>query len=242
MKSQNAELRLSLDPNCVHSIHVQRANFIDRIICTVRDRWTLIYPITIGLLLLSIGERIDAQNEDKTSFTAIIIITAILCTSLNLVIECCVGLVILHIMAIGVCCSVIFFGSVAHNIAVRFLARAVTFSTTWSDWILGGLVNQLPIVTAGILLSMIPATCGALAMLLSIFLHFLRLTQMYEDYLEELLLATMRHFNLLKKQNRNESNELTKQNILNQVLLFLFWCFAALPAVPSALVWAKDFR
>lgn len=119
MRSQNAELRFSLDPSCTHNIYVQRANFIDRIACTVRDRWTLIYPITIGLLLLSIGERIDAQNEDKLSLTAILIITTTLCISLNLVIECCVGLVILHIISIGVCCSVIFFGSVAHNIAVR---------------------------------------------------------------------------------------------------------------------------
>lgn len=119
MRSQNAEIRLSLDPTCTHNIYVQRANFIERIVCIVRDRWTLIYPITVGLLLLSIGERIDAQNEDKTSFTTIIIITTILCICLNLVIECCVGLVILHVMSIGICCSVIFFGTVAHNIAVR---------------------------------------------------------------------------------------------------------------------------
>ena len=126
----------------------------------------------------------------------------------------------------------------------RFLARAITFSTTWSDWLLGGLVNQLPIVTTGILLSIIPATCGALAMLLSIFLHFLRLTRMYEDYLEELLLASMRHFNLLKKKEvaNEQSSESIRQNILNQVLIFLFWCFTALPAIPTALVWAKNFR
>lgn len=124
------------------------------------------------------------------------------------------------------------------------MARAITFSATWSDWLLGGIVNQLPIVAAGILLSMIPATCGALAMLLSLFLHFLRLTSMYEDYLEELLLASMRHFNLLRKKDKNdgESSDSIRQNILNQVMLFLFWCFAALPAIPSALVWAKNFR
>ncbi|XP_014204111.1 GPI inositol-deacylase [Copidosoma floridanum] len=243
MKTKSAEMRITLDPNCLYKIRVQRAGLIDRISCMVRDRWTLIYPIIIGFLLLTIGQRIDCNNERKTSTSVIIIVTMILCISLNLVLECFVGIAILHILAIGVCCLVVFFGSIAHKIAVRFLARAVTFSTTWSDWVLGGLVNQLPIVTAGILLSMITATCGALAMLLSIFLHFLRLTQMYEDYLEELLLATMRHFNLLKKKKngKSESGDSIRQNIFNQILLFLFWCFTALPAVPSALVWAKNF-
>ncbi|XP_058808339.1 GPI inositol-deacylase [Phymastichus coffea] len=242
MKSQSAELRLTLDPACTYSINVKRGDFIERMACLVRDRWSSIYPITVGLLLLSIGQRIEAQEEDRTSTTAIVIITGILCVSLNLVIECCVGVAILHFMAIGICCSVVFFGSVAHNIAVRFLARAVTFSTTWSDWVLGGLVNQLPIVAAGFLLSMIPATCGALATLLSVFIHFLRLTSMYEDYLEELLLASMRHFNLLRRKDRgSDDSESIRANILNQILLFLFSCFVAIPAIPTALVWAKNF-
>lgn len=116
---QSAELKLSLDPACSYNIHVQRANLIERIACMVRDRWTFIYPITIGLLLLSIGQRIDFHNEDKTSITAITIITIILTASLNLILECCVGIAILHILAIAVCCTVVFFGSVAHNIAVR---------------------------------------------------------------------------------------------------------------------------
>ncbi|KAJ8679258.1 hypothetical protein QAD02_015045 [Eretmocerus hayati] len=243
MKSLNAELRLTLDPECSYKIQVQRGNLIERIACLVRDRWTFIYPISVGFLLLCIGQRIDAINQDETSVSAIAVITLVLCLSLNLFIECCVSIAILHIAAIGVCCCVIFFGSVAHNIAVRFLARAVTFSTTWSDWVLGGLVNQLPIVTSGLLLSMIPATCGALAMLVSVFLHFLRLTKMYEDYLEELLLASMRHFNLIRRSNkdREESGDSIRGDIFNQILLFLFWCSAAIPSIPSVLVWAKNF-
>lgn len=120
MKSQSAELRLTLDPACTYNINVQRGDLIERMACLVRDRWSFIYPITVGLLLLSIGQRIEAQEEDRTSTAAIIFITAILCLSLNLVIECCVGVAILHFLAIGVCCSVVFFGSVAHNIAVRY--------------------------------------------------------------------------------------------------------------------------
>jgi hypothetical protein len=119
MKTYNAELKLFLDPECTYNIYVQKANIIEKLSCLVRDRWPFIYPITIGLLLLSIGQRIDSQNADNTSVTAIIIITIILCLRLNLIIECCVCIVMLHLIAIGVCCSVVFFGSIAHNIAVR---------------------------------------------------------------------------------------------------------------------------
>lgn len=121
VKSQSAELRLSLDPLCTYSISVQRGSLIERLACKVKDRWTLIYPVTIGLLLLSIGQRIDSQNEDRISVLAIVVITVIICLINNpfLIVECCVGMAVLHIMAVGVCCSVVFFGSVAHNIAVR---------------------------------------------------------------------------------------------------------------------------
>lgn len=122
------------------------------------------------------------------------------------------------------------------------MARAIAFSITWSDWLLGGL-NQLPIVTTIIVLSIVPATCGALAMMISIFLQFLKLTRMYEDYLEELFLASMRHFNLIRKRDQNKhDNENTRRKIFNQLLLFMVWNFIAIFAVPSVLVWAKNFR
>ncbi|KZC05018.1 GPI inositol-deacylase, partial [Dufourea novaeangliae] len=133
---------------------------------------------------------------------------------------------------------------VAHGIAVRFLARAIAFSTTWSDWLLGGL-NQLPFITAMFVLSIIPMTCGALAMLISVFLRFLNLTRMYEDYLEELLITSLQHFNWMGRLRHTKDNpkehEDTRQKIFNHLLLFLLWCFTALPAIPSVLVWAKNF-
>lgn len=119
MKSQSAELKLFLHPECSYDIHLHRANVIEQISCMVRDRWTSLYPVIIGLLLLSISQRIDCRDDDKTRITAIIVIVMILTFSLNLIVECLVGIAILHIMAVGVCCSVVFFGSVAHNIAVR---------------------------------------------------------------------------------------------------------------------------
>lgn len=119
MKSQSAELILTLDPVCLYKIRVQRADLIERIACLIRDRWTFVYPVVIGLLLLTIGQRIDCNNENKTNPTAIIIISVVIFVGSNLILECFVGIAILHLMAIGICSTIVFFGSIARNIAVR---------------------------------------------------------------------------------------------------------------------------
>lgn len=127
----------------------------------------------------------------------------------------------------------------------RFLARAITFSIVWSDWLLSGL-NQLPFITTVLVLSVIPTTCGALGMLISIFLYFLKLTRMYEDYLEDILLAPLQHFNWFKRfksiKAEEENGRSISQDIYNHLVLFLLYSFAAIPAIPSVLVWAKNFR
>ena len=84
-------------------------------------------------------------------------------------------------------------------------------------------------------------------MIISVFLQFLKLTRMYEDYLEELLLASMRHFNFIRRRNDRQNNddcenECTRDRIFNEMILFLLWIFTAVPAVPPVLIWAKNFR
>lgn len=115
----------------------------------------------------------------------------------------------------------------------------------WSDWLLSGLY-QMPLLTTILVLSVIPTTCGALAMVISVFIYYLKLTRMYEDYLENILLASLEHFNIVKrlKSLRGEDDESknSSQNVYDHLILFLLWCFAALPAIPSILVWAKNFR
>lgn len=115
---------------------------------------------------------------------------------------------------------------------------------TTSDWLLGAL-NQLPLITTILVLSLISGTCGALAMLISVFLYFLNLMRMYENYLEELLMASLQHFNWpvrFRNMKDSKEHEDTRQKIFNHLILFLLWCFTAVPAIPSVLVWAKNFR
>lgn len=125
----------------------------------------------------------------------------------------------------------------------RFFSRIITFSTTWTEWILGGL-HQLPFIMTIIVLSIVPVTCGAVGMFFALFMNYLKLVKMYEDYVEELFFAALRHFNVLTKSQRSSSkeNESTRDTIIDELVFFLTWCLAAIPAVPSVIVWAKNFR
>ena len=233
-------LRITLDSACSYEINIQESGIIDQLSCVVRDRWHLLYTTIISILLVFLSIKINHGCEKLPT----IAVTIILSYCYGLMLECLVALAILCVFTITLCCSIIFLGSVAHSIAVRFLARAIAFSTTWSDWLLGGL-NQLPFITTILVLSLIPATCGALAMIISVFLYFLNLTRMYEDYLEELLMASLAHFNWMGRfrstKDSPEEHENTRQKIFNHLILFILWCFTAVPAIPSALVWAKNF-
>ncbi|KAF7414964.1 hypothetical protein HZH68_003453 [Vespula germanica] len=214
--NSSAILRMTLEPKCAYKFSIKEGGIIDQI-----------------------------SYSDK-NMTPPLIVTMALCIYFGLVFESCVALSIICLFAIGTCCSVIFLGSLAHGIAVRFLARAIAFSVTWADWLLGGL-NQLPFFTTILVISLVPATCGALSMIISVFLHFLKLTRIYEDYLEELLMTCLQHFTfgrVFRNRTRTDitnTNENTQQKIVDYMILFILWSFVAISAMPSVLVWAKNF-
>ncbi|XP_071570586.1 GPI inositol-deacylase isoform X2 [Temnothorax nylanderi] len=238
--NDTASLRVTLEPECTYMINIQPGGIVDKVSCRIRDRWPLLYMAVMSLLLLFVSRKIHYGSDTLPT----IVITIMLSFFFNVTYETCIALCIIGVSAIGVCCSVIFLGSVTHGIAVRFLARAIAFSITWSDWLLSGL-NQLPFITTVLVLSLIPTTCGALGMLVSVFLYFLKLTRMYEDYLEGILMAPLQHFNWFKRwkstKSEEESDRSISQEIYNHLILFLLCSFAALPAIPSVLVWAKNF-
>lgn len=113
--NETANLRLTLDPECFYAINIQPGGIIDKISCRVRDRWPLLYMTIVSLLLLFIAVRTHRDSDILPT----IVVTAILSVIFNVTYETCIALCIIGISAIGVCCSVIFLGSVAHGIAVR---------------------------------------------------------------------------------------------------------------------------
>ena len=111
------ELRLTLDSTCSYSFNTRRASLVERVSILVRDRWTIFYPISIAFLLLTVAVKYDANRDSFLTLG----ITVILCISLGIIFESCVSCISLHLLAIGMCCSVIFLGSVVHNVAVRLV-------------------------------------------------------------------------------------------------------------------------
>lgn len=111
-----ASLRVTLDPECVYAINIQPGGIIDKISCRIRDRWPLLYMAVISLLLLFVSMRIHYDSDVLPT----IAVTIILSFVFNVIYEICIAFCVISISAIGVCCSVIFLGSVAHGIAVRY--------------------------------------------------------------------------------------------------------------------------
>ncbi|XP_034936622.1 GPI inositol-deacylase [Chelonus insularis] len=244
-------IRVTLDPRFSYKIFLRRAGIIDRIVIFVRDRWFRLYPILIGLLLLMITMRMD-NNKYKTLLT--FGVTSVVSLISGLLFESCVAIGLLIVLAIATCCAVIFSGSIVHNLTARFLARALAhFPIAWYDWLLRQTLDSLPIFISFIFIVLISGSCAAIIMLLSVVFYFLKLTRMYEDYLEELFMASLRNFarkfrRSSSKQSKNDSQKITKSedvdpttNIINHLLLFITWYLTAASAIPTALVWAKNF-
>lgn len=113
--NDSSSLRITLDPACSYIINIQKGGIIDRISILVRDRWYLLYTTIIGLLLLFLSTRINHGLKQ----TPVIVTTVFLSYFYDLMFECLITLAILCVFTIGLCCSIIFLGSVAHSIAVR---------------------------------------------------------------------------------------------------------------------------
>lgn len=246
-KLNKIEMIMSFDPRFSYRIRLRRAGLIDRIANFVRDRWHRLYPVTIGVLLLTIATRID-NTQYKISVA--IIITGLASVWFGLYAEICVALGLLLVFGIATCCGVVFSGSMAHNLTARFLARALArLPVSWYGWLLRQDLEHLKYIATFFMIVLVSSSCAAVVMLLSVVIYFLTLTRMYEDYLEKLLMASFR--GVASRFRKTQRNQIEKQqdednvdpttNIINHLLLFMTWCLTAGSAIPTTLVWAKNY-
>lgn len=247
----SAELRFISNPSVKFEIKIGQAGLIDRLSCHIRDHWFRLHPVLVSFSLLLIGIRMDTT----ISSTVTIIITATASIILDLEIECLVAIGILCFFTLTTCFGVVFFGSIIHNFTAKFLTHAIRlFPASWYNWLLReGLYERLPLLSSLLVYSLISSSCGALAIVISVFIYFLKLIHMYDDYVEELLISSLRmvttkfdgllkKLKILKENDEDDDNEDIKTNILNHLVIFLSWTLVAVLAIPSVLVWAKNFR
>ncbi|KAG8041410.1 hypothetical protein G9C98_002398 [Cotesia typhae] len=241
---------ITLDPNFTYKFKIEKAGLIDRFGNFVRDRWFRLYPTALGLLLLIVATRMDNDNN-KVFFT--VGLTTGLVVYSEIYFEIFIAMGLLMVLSIATCCAIIFSGSIVHNVTARFLARALArFPAVWYGWLIRQWFDHLPFIATLLLFIIISSSCAAVAMLLSVVIYFLKLTKMYEDYIEELFMATLRGFiKKIKKKPLDKQVKITKSgprndvnpttNIINHLLLFMIWYLTSISAIPTTLVWAKNF-
>ncbi|KAK0173019.1 hypothetical protein PV328_006274 [Microctonus aethiopoides] len=248
-RTNNAEIIMSFDPRFQYSIKVGRAGIIDRMENFVKNRAYRLYPTIISTLLLIVVARMDNSQYSLSITFGITLIASII---FDLHFEICVALGILLILSVTICCAIVFSGTMIHNVTARFLARALArFPASWYNWLIRQSLNQFPLVAIFLLIVFTSSGCGALVMVLSVLLYFLKLTCMYEDYLENFLMSSFRNFiSKFRKFNKYKSKKKcieesesinSTADIINHLLLFMIWFLTAGSAVPSTLVWAKNF-
>lgn len=252
IQTSTALLKITLEPRYSYEFEITQGGIIDRMAIYVRDRWERLYLVLVGLCLLIISTRID-KKSDGTTITNILTTIGIIYQDLG--VEFAVSIGLLHIFALSTCLTVIFSGSLVHNFAATFLTRVITlFPPSWYHWLLrDGTYEHLPILSSLLVMSVISTSCGAIAMVISVLIYLLKLTHMYEEYLEELLMSSFKIIAskfgkfLKSRKSRKDSEDSSddvdpRTNILNHLILFIVWTLAAVPAIPSVLVWAKNFR
>nr|CAI5842301.1 unnamed protein product [Callosobruchus analis] len=128
---------------------------------------------------------------------------------------CSVGIVFL--MGIGLAVSLVALESTVHKSALKLLARSISFNVSWSDYLMTGL-QKVPLIVVVTLILLCMSTCGSLALCLGCLFYFLRLTQMSQDYVEEVVWHFAKNIarkikNKLFRKQSNTCNDSTKSSL-----------------------------
>lgn len=118
------------------------------------------------------------------------------------------GIGLFWILVAIFCISLIAMESTVHKLCLKLLARTVSFNVAWSNYVMSYL-HKVPVIVALTLISLSLTTCGGLALCLGAIFYFLRLTQMSQNFVEEVVWYIARKFIKKCKQffrkNKSES-------------------------------------
>ncbi|XP_044252309.1 GPI inositol-deacylase [Tribolium madens] len=157
---------------------------------------------------------------------------------------CSVGIV--WLLGIFLAVSLVVCETTVHKLTLKFLAKTVSFTVSWSDYIMSAL-HKLPCIVATFLICLCMTTTGSLALCVGMVFYFMRLTQLSQDYIEELVWYYVKKIGkkLKKSQDNcsNNSGETPGHNtIFFHATLFLLWSILTAINVPYVLTWAHNFK
>ncbi|KAG5671431.1 hypothetical protein PVAND_001627 [Polypedilum vanderplanki] len=103
--------------------------------------------------------------------------------------------------------GITFFGSIAHKLLFKIVHLPIPII---SDAVVS-IIEKFPISVAAVLVSLVHASCGGIALVVACIVYFILLSKMYEDYLENFVFKTakfiaMKLFGRVRKP-KNDQNE-----------------------------------
>ncbi|KAL0279676.1 UNVERIFIED_CONTAM: hypothetical protein PYX00_001180 [Menopon gallinae] len=128
------------------------------------------------------------------------------------------GIAIIVVYSSGIACyvGVVISGKAAHKMALKFIAKTITSFVNWSEWVIS-ILHQVPILASALLVSLALSTSGALSLTLGTIFYFLKISNMYEEYLEDIFHLSLKFIaskvkNITQKSKQeNKSSEGNEQ-------------------------------
>ncbi|KAJ8935241.1 hypothetical protein NQ314_012916 [Rhamnusium bicolor] len=152
------------------------------------EKWINLFPKPDVLFLI----------EDRTDFFLLPLLLYL----------CSVGIV--WLLAVIFSISLITLESTVHRLVLTFLARTVSFTINWSDYLMS-VFHKVPFIVAGFLIFLCLSTCGSLALCVGAVFYFLKLTQMSHDYIEEVVWFIVKKFAKRCKQALSKKKTASKE-------------------------------
>ncbi|XP_060536701.1 GPI inositol-deacylase isoform X2 [Cylas formicarius] len=131
-----------------------------------------------------------------------------------------VSSIIVAILVSGYYLSLFALESTIHKLVTRVFARTVTFTIKFSDYLVKFL-QRVPFVVIGFLIFLCMSTCGGLGLCVGMVFYFLKLTEMSQDYVEDVIWIVVKRivkrckYALSHKENNalsKSKNEQTQNN------------------------------
>ncbi|XP_066139932.1 GPI inositol-deacylase [Euwallacea fornicatus] len=91
---------------------------------------------------------------------------------------------LIFILLAAYCFSLFALESTAHKLALKLLAKSVTLTFRFSDYFVTFL-HKMPFLVAATLIALCFTACGGLALCVGLLFYFLKLTQMSQEYVEQ---------------------------------------------------------
>ncbi|XP_050306379.1 GPI inositol-deacylase [Anthonomus grandis grandis] len=88
------------------------------------------------------------------------------------------------VLIMAFCVSLFTLESTIHKLTLKILAKSVTLTIKFSDYFMTFL-HKVPFLVSAALVVLCFSTCGGLALIVGVVFYFLKLTQMSQDYIEE---------------------------------------------------------